>query len=233
MPFSKVKWITFDAGWTLLFPNPSVGEIYAEILSRHGHEREPAVLEQWFVRVWNANAQKCLPVINAETEKERWREVIFQTFHELSDVVPLDTLFTDLWDAFCEAHRWRLPNHTERTLAELRARGYRLAVLSNWDERLRPLLTRIGLDTHFEEIFVSCEMGFEKPDPRLFESVETRLGASGVEILHIGDSHHHDVLGASARGWRAIQAFSNSTSAPDCTQIACFSELLELLPHRK
>lgn len=232
MPFSKVQWITIDVGGTLLFPHPSVGDIYAEILSRHGQDRDPSLLEEWFFRVWKEEVHICVPRITAESEKERWRGVITRTFAELAHLLDLDALFDDLWDTFCEAGRWRVPQRTLETLEELRLRNYRLAILSNWDERLRPLLRGMGLEHYFEHIFVSCELGFEKPDPRLFATVETHLGAAGSEILHIGDSHHHDILGATSRGWLAVQAFANSPAEPGCTQIACFSELLDFLPAR-
>lgn len=230
MRHSKIRWITIDAGGTLLFPHPSVGEIYAEVLTRYGYTRSPEVLEEAFFRVWKEDVKTCMPAVTAESEKERWRGVVNRTFAELSGRVDLDVLFDDLWDTFCQAERWRVPEKTEETLVQLRSRGYRLAILSNWDERLRPLLKGMELERHFEEIFVSCEVGFEKPDPQLFSMVETCLGATGAEILHIGDSHHHDVLGARSCGWHTVHAFSGRPSEADCARIECFSELLGWLP---
>lgn len=230
MPYSNIKWITFDVGGTLLFPNPSVGTIYAEVLSRHGHDGEAAQLEESFMRVWKKEVLRCMPSVSAESERERWRGVLDRTFSDWASAVDMDALFEDLWGTFCDAGRWRFPQHTEETLAELRKRGYRLAVLSNWDDRLRPLLKGIGLDDHFEEIFVSCEIGFEKPDARLFAAVEERLGTKAGEILHIGDSHHHDVAGANARGWPVVQVFCEASMEPACRRIDCFTELLGFLP---
>lgn len=229
-PFD-VTWITFDMGGTLLFPQPSVGEIYAEILHRHGHRREAAHLEEAFLRVWKADVQKCMPVITAESEKERWRSVVTRTF---ADVEPLDMdrFFDELWLAFAQAHRWRLPQGALSTLGALRERGYRLAVLSNWDERLRPLLDELGIASFFEHIFVSCELGCEKPDPRIFAAAEARLGASGSQILHVGDSFLHDVTGARARDWKVVQAFCDLGRAEECARISSMPELLEWLPEK-
>lgn len=232
MRFSKVRWITFDAGGTLLFPNPSVGEIYARVLSRHGPARSPEVLEECFFRVWREDVRTCMPVVTAESERNRWRAVVARTFADVCHLVDFDALFEDLWAAFREASSWRLPNRAEETLTGLRERGYRLALLSNWDDRLRPLLSGIGLERHFEEIFVSCEVGFEKPDPRIFAAVEKRLGVEGEAILHIGDSHRHDVLGAGARGWKTVQAFGEASPEATCPRIPCLSHLLDLLPAR-
>lgn len=231
MEVSDVQWITFDMGGTLLFPNPSVGEIYAEILANHGHRREPRHLEETFMRVWREDVQKCLPVITAASERERWRKVVTRTFADVTPV-DIDGVFDDLWHAFYDAGRWRLPTDTLPTLKTLRDRGYRLAVLSNWDERLRRLLDEIGLTPHFEEVFISCEVGCEKPDPRIFAAVEKNLGASGPQILHVGDSYRHDVEGGRNRGWRVVQAFCDLSPEPDCHRIQSLPELLDLLPGR-
>ncbi len=229
-PFD-VTWITFDMGGTLLFAQPSVGEIYAEILARHGHVREPRHLEDEFFRIWKADIQHCMPQVTAESEKDRWRSVVTRTF---ANVVPLDmdALFDELWIAFAQAHRWKLPEQTIPTLKTLRDRGYRLAVLSNWDERLRPLLDEIGLAPFFEHVFVSCEIGYEKPDPRIFQSAEEILGTNGNDILHIGDSYLHDVTGAKARDWHVVHAFCDADS--DHThRISSIPDLLSLLPDRR
>lgn len=230
MSFSKIKWITFDMGGTLLFPHPSVGEIYAEVLSSHGVDLAPSLLEQAFLKVWREEVVICCPNITPESEKERWRGVIRRTFVDLAPAVNQEQLFDDLWIAFSEPGRWRLPPRTEETLTTLRTRGYRLAVLSNWDDRLRQLVHEMGLGHFFEEIFVSCEVGFEKPDPTLFGLVEDRLQAAGETILHIGDSHHHDVLGAQACGWQAIQVFTEAKPGSECLRLDCLSQLLDLLP---
>ncbi len=232
MPFSKVKWVTIDVGGTLLFAHPSVGEIYAEVLARHGHQRAPEILEREFFRVWSTDVRRRVDQVTPASEKSRWRRVVLQTFADLDGQVDFDALFDDLWHAFREAGRWRLAAGAEETVRELRERGYRLAILSNWDDRLRPLLQEMTLDRHFDEIFVSCEEGFEKPDPRLFETVETRLGARGEEIAHIGDSHHHDVLGARSRGWRAIQVFGSVPADSDWIRVDTFPRLLDVLPGR-
>jgi len=231
MPPFDVTWITFDMGGTLLFPNPSVGEIYAEVLSRHGHVRDPRHLEDNFMRIWKADVQQCLPEISAEGEKQRWRSVVHRTFEGV-EPLDLDSLFDELWIAFAQAHRWRLPEGAIPTLQALQDRGYQLAVLSNWDERLRPLMAEIGLEEFFEHVFVSYEMGVEKPDSRIFAAVEEKLSVPGHQILHIGDSYLHDVEGAQRQGWRTVQAFCELSPDSPCPQISRLSDLLDWLPRR-
>ena len=75
------------------------------------------------------------------------------------------------------------------TLKTLRDRGYELAVLSNNDSRLRTVLADLQIDQVFHHLFISSEMGCEKPDPEIFRKVETVTGKKPAEILHLGDSH--------------------------------------------
>jgi putative hydrolase of the HAD superfamily len=85
-------------------------------------------------------------------------------------------------------------------LDELAAGGCRLAVVSNWDSRLPPLLGRLGIARRFEVIGVSHLEGCEKPDPRLFRRVLERLGARPDEALHVGDVPELDLAGAEGAG---------------------------------
>lgn len=227
-PMEKVELITIDAGGTLLFPHPSVGAVYAEVLSRHGRTACPNALEAAFLRVWRREAAILAPEISPEGERQRWREVVCRTFDDIPGPLDLDAIFNDLWEEFGSPARWRLPAGAAETIGVLRERGYRMALLSNWDERLRGLLDGFALASHFDEIFISCELGYEKPDARIFRAVEDHFGLRGEQIAHIGDSRFHDVEGAIAAGWLPIQF--QGTAGDGHFRILSFPELLDLLP---
>ncbi len=56
-----------------------------------------------------------------------------------------------------------------------------------------------------EYIFVSREVGAEKPDPRIFRYAQQKMGLSGEDtIFYVGDSYECDVAGAHAAGWKSI-----------------------------
>ncbi|KAJ9509937.1 hypothetical protein QJQ45_011466 [Haematococcus lacustris] len=89
---------------------------------------------------------------------------------------------------------WRLVPGAVQALEEMRAAGVRLAVVSNWDTRLRPLMRALRLDHLFHALIVSAEVGCEKPNRCIFEAALTQLG--GVEpgnAVHVGDDRSgHD-----------------------------------------
>jgi len=56
----------------------------------------------------------------------------------------------------------------------------------------------------FESVIDSRIVGYEKPDPRIFEHALNVSGASPETTLHIGDLYHADVVGARAAGIHAL-----------------------------
>ena len=138
----------------------------------------------------------------------------------------IDPLFEDLWNLFARGDCWKLAEGAMDTLKTLQERGYELAVLSNNDSRLRTVLADLQIEQVFHHIFISSEMGIEKPDPKIFRQVETVTGKKPAEILHLGDSHSRDFLGARNAGWSAL--LYGEPKLED-EQITHFSELLERL----
>jgi len=89
------------------------------------------------------------------------------------------------------------------------------------------VLADLAIDQSFDHLFISSEMGCEKPEPEIFRKVEQSTGRQPAEILHLGDSHSRDFLGARRAGWSAL-LFGEPKLEEE--QITCFSELLDHLP---
>ena len=93
----------------------------------------------------------------------------------------------------------------ERVLGELRGRGVRLVVVSNWDVSLHEVLARTGLAALVDGAVTSAEVGVAKPAPAIFAAgLEVAGGVAPGDALHAGDSLDADVAGARAAGLRAV-----------------------------
>jgi 2-haloalkanoic acid dehalogenase type II len=118
-------------------------------------------------------------------------------------------------------------------LDKLKASGRRLAIISDWQKGLAHFCEELGLAPYFDAIVVSAEVGYEKPDPRVFEVAAARLGLPAGEILHVGD-HLVDVEGARAAGFAAaLLARSGDpdvTSLPALAGVPVLRSLTDLLP---
>ncbi len=197
---AKIDAITFDAAGTLIVPSPSVGEIYAEELFRIGHHISPDVIEDRFSLSFRA-FKKDHP--ERLLNRDSWRMIVSATLQGLVPEGDFDNLFERLWNTFTEPGRWRLLPGVLLTLQRLSKKGLRLFVLSNNDERLHAILSGLGIARYFETIFVSAELGAEKPSTVLFNRVQKHIRVEAKKILHVGDSLSEDVEGALRAGWNA------------------------------
>jgi len=78
-------------------------------------------------------------------------------------------------------------------------------VISNFDGRLRLILERLGLSKSFRHIFVSSEIGADKPDPEIYRRALKFIDLKSNEVLHVGDEPERDWEAASAAGLRVFQ----------------------------
>jgi putative hydrolase of the HAD superfamily len=89
-------------------------------------------------------------------------------------------------------------------LEELRARGLRIVVVSNWDASLHERLAETGLAPLVDGAVASAELGHAKPDPRIFAHALELAGVPPEAALHAGDTLEADVEGALAAGLQAV-----------------------------
>lgn len=228
MQLHGIRAITFDAAGTLVEANPSVGAIYAEIGRAHGLPVEDAVLQDRFRTAFKASPARART--DEQAEKAYWQALAAGVFAPWADAARFDALFPELWETFAEARRWRPCGDVAGVLTLLAERGFRLAVLSNWDARLHRVIEGHGWRSHFAGVYISSELGAEKPDRAVFDRVGTELGCAPAQILHVGDSWTHDVEGARAAGWHA--AWLDHRGATPAKPGVLHLRSLEELPNR-
>jgi len=118
-----------------------------------------------------------------------------------------------LTGALLAALRFRAYPDAPPALRELRARGLRLVVVSNWDVSLHERLAETGLTGLVDGAVASAELGHAKPDRAIFEHALALAGAAPEEALHAGDSPDADVRGALAAGLRAVLVARDGAAA--------------------
>lgn len=193
-----IKAVTFDVGGTLIEPWPSVGHIYAEVAERWGiTHATPEALNRAFAAVWEARRP-------FDHSRAAWQRLVDQTFAAAGAGRPSNACFDAIYRRFAEASAWREFKDVRPALETLAARGLKLGLVSNWDERLRPLLADLGLAKYFRASIISCEAGATKPDRKIFQRAATELGCEPATMVHVGDSVPEDVEGALAAGLRAV-----------------------------
>lgn len=212
--------VLFDAAGTLIRPRENVGATYARAFAAHGAALPESRVAEAFGRVLAAMPPMVFadaaPDRVAEREKAWWREVVRRTLRAADGTARLrdfDACFDALFAHFAAASAWEPMPGAARALAALAARGLRLAVVSNFDQRLRPLLAALGLARFFDCIVLPADAGAAKPDPRIFTFALEALGVLAAEAVVVGDDPTDDHAGAVAAGLRAVDVRSLATLA--------------------
>ena len=94
------------------------------------------------------------------------------------------------------------------TLRALRERGLHVHVVSNIDdEQLLPMLDRMQIAPLLDGWTSSEEAKSCKPDARIFHHALAKAGVTAQQVLFVGDSVGHDIVGPAAVGmWTALLA---------------------------
>lgn len=123
-----------------------------------------------------------------------------------------------------------VPDAVRPALAALRARGFRLAVVSNANGTLHRAFARLDLIAAVDAVFDSCDEGVEKPDPRFFRLALERVGATAATTVHVGDLFHVDVVGARAAGIRPVLLdVADLYHEADCVRVRSLAALVDVL----
>ncbi|HRI15547.1 MAG TPA: HAD-IA family hydrolase [Verrucomicrobiota bacterium] len=222
---APIRAITLDAGGTLLEPWPSVGQVYADAAADAGFGDFNAVeLNDRFGALWRRR-------VAFDYSRESWARLVAATMTGLTPNPAAPELFDAIWQRFAEARSWRVFPDVRPGLDALISLGIRLAVVSNWDERLAPLLQDLELSGYFEFVLPSIDSPGPKPDPRIFTAAADLLGLPPEAVLHVGDSAQEDVAGAIAAGLKAI-LLDRAANQSRAGRICSLTELRDRLADR-
>ena len=132
---------------------------------------------------------------------------VFLALYQEKGLSPDPTLLADTAWAFRRASTTHLRAYAGAgdLLRALRAAGKTVILLSNAQSCFtRPELEALGLAACFDRIFISSELGFQKPDPRFFSAAIRSVGPDPSACLMIGNDPVCDIDGAAAVGMDGI-----------------------------
>ena len=179
------RWATFDCYGTLV--DWRAGQ-RAQLARVFGEERADELLERY---------HELEPRIEHERPGLSYRAVMAETMKELgAPAEEQDALGASLPE-------WPIFPEVPLALAEARARGWRLAALSNSDfELIKQSVSAIGVP--FDALIVAGDIGSYKPAHRHWEVFFERTGAPREGHVHVAQSHFHDVVPAHELGLRSV-----------------------------
>ena len=204
---AEVDTVVFDVVGTLLEPSPSVAKAYKNSAETLGVTLPEADISKRFSVAWEKqeffdSQQRPAFRTSRRREYERWKQIVCEVF---AGYTVAEKIFEDLWLHFGKPSSWRPVAQGCQLLEAAREAGLKVAVASNFDERLLPLAQCVEPLIGIENIFASSEIGWRKPAVEFFRTVESRLGKDPRQLLLIGDDPRLDIAAAQTAGWKSIR----------------------------
>lgn len=190
----RFRAVLIDAAGTLILPSEPAALVYLRYAAKYGvelDEKEVLARYRWaYSQPW---AHSSIRYVG--DGRPFWKYIVSHATgcdeHEM---------FEDIYHYYQRPEAWFVAPGAVTALQRLRLNGVKLAVVSNFDTRLRPLLRGLNVDHLFDTIVVSAEVGAEKPNPVIFEAAVSALGAAPEELVHVGDDRRNDIWGARDAG---------------------------------
>ena len=214
--------ILFDAAGTLFFLTKTAGYHYAYVGREVGLELDAQQLESAFYTAWQQMPRR--PAIDGprqNDDKGWWRDLVGHVFDQVAPSVnelDRDNFFEVAYEHFAEPSVWELYPEVPEVLKQLRPR-FQLAVISNFDGRLRFILQHLGISNYFSYIFISSELGADKPDPEIFRRALKIMQLNADEVLHVGDDPERDWKAAAAAGLLVFRLDRSRNSLRDLLKL--------------
>jgi putative hydrolase of the HAD superfamily len=191
--------VVFDVDFTIARPGPDLGpEGYARLGSRYGLSLDAALYEP--------ARRAALDTLERHHELEHDEEIwvlftqrIIEGMGGTGDTYACAVEMTQAWE---HARHFDLFDDVMPVLADLRARGLKLGLLSNTARDLEQFVAHHGLEV--DAVLTSRVHGKTKPHRAIFGRMLELLGVAAGEAAMVGDTIEDDVEGARAVGMRAV-----------------------------
>lgn len=209
LPWPRPRALLLDAMGTLITLRESVGTTYAAVAADHGLAADPAAIDALFPPIYRAAPPLAFDLPDPEAllaaERRWWGDRIREVFQAIDgSLEPTPALTEALFARYAEPDLWQVYPDVPECLARWRRQGLRLAVVSNFDRRLQPLLEALGLMPLLEQVIVSSVVGAAKPSALPFRRALEALNLEPRQVWHVGDQPE-DVEGASRAGVRCLR----------------------------
>ena len=189
----QFKMITFDAYSALLKLEDSMVPIVERVINREEVD-SLAFFRMWRTRQWDyvllgSNLEK-----GYHSYEYLTRATLLYTMKKFNVTLTQEEQ-DEMVDGWSHMKAWP---EAKEVLDEIQRRGYKIAILSNGDEKmLRPLIESTGIQ--FDEVFGAEHAKAYKPNPAIYALPFELCGYKNEEVLHVAGSTF-DLMGAKSAG---------------------------------
>ena len=233
MSASRIKVVFFDAVGTLFHVRGSVGEVYLRHAEKYGVPHSVDMVTKVNQAFKDAFRQAPPPIFAVEQpeklkqcERLWWFDIVHAVFYRVGMFEGFDDYFDEVYAAFSQAEAWEVYSEVPEVLRRLRAQGYELGVISNFDTRFFQIVRALGLEHFFDSITISSIAGSAKPAEKIFRHALAQHVVEPDEAMHVGDDPKEDFEGATNAGLVGVLLDRDGTEKGRAT--SCIGDLGEL-----
>lgn len=214
-----VKGIAFDINGTLTDIltdewHDDVYRVISNLLSYQGILLDPNIVKDLYFQIMKEQRTAYGERYAEFDAIGIFREIITQHSTDFTRGLPTEKIYQLprlLAETFRAASRFRLQLFpgVEDTIRKLHPK-YPLAIISDGQTAYAiPELNAAGLSGYFDPVIISGDVGYRKPDQRLFTAALTAMGMEPSEVLYVGNDMYRDVYGAQRLGMKTVFFKSN------------------------
>jgi len=230
----RVVAVFFDAGETLIHPEPSFTDLFLRACSGcgfHPPREEVSRTTGELLRELEEMQERGYTFTTSERESRAfWLRFYRKLLRGLGMREDGSGLAETLYRIFSDPSNYRLFPDVLPALRELQDGGYVMGVISNFEPWLAGLLEDLGIRGYFQSLGISGLVGAEKPQRAIFEWALRETGVEPARALHVGDSLRADVEGARRAGIAPVLLDRYGRHPdPPCPRLNDLRELPEIL----
>jgi putative hydrolase of the HAD superfamily len=119
-------------------------------------------------------------------------------------------LSKEIKNEYMDLAKWHIYDDVIKTLELLIEKKYINIILSNHIPELEEIIKGLGIDKYFYKIYSSGNIGYEKPNSKIYEYVLNDMKINKNDCIMIGDSYSSDILGGTKMEIKSILVRSDN-----------------------
>lgn len=230
-----IKAVFFDLYHTLVRYDPPREELQAKVLKDFGIEVKPEIFSRPLVIadefIYQEIAHSPLSQMSEKDKMAlyaRYQGVLLKE----AGIEASEQLILGLLGKMRQFHmKLVLFDDVMPALTELKGQGLILGLISNIDRDIAPLLNKLGLTSLLQVVMTSQDVGFNKPQPEIFQEALRQAGIQAPEAIYVGDQYQIDVVGANKAGMKGVLLDRGDyfEETADCLRIQSLAQVVEHL----
>jgi len=201
----KIKAVLFDLDDTILNTRDAQANAICDFKGLFSEFN--SISKEKFREEWDKITEKCYEeYLNNEYSFKRLRIQRMKKLFLKYGTSISDEEAKNRFKEYLEIYKknWMLFTDSEEIIKEMKSK-YKIAILSNGDSNYqREKIQKVGLNKYFSDIFISGDLGFEKPKKEVFEIASKKINVPIENCVMVGDKYKVDIEGSTNAGMSAI-----------------------------